>query len=184
MSGRFWHPFLLGKEVEDQAHLDRLMIECDSTPFKSRLGANGILAVSLALARGGARSRGVSLYRYLKEMYCHYYPNETFLLPTVLMNVINGGRHACNSLDIQEFMLVPHLPGTFADNLRAGVEIFHALKENLLKKGLSVNVGDEGGVAPELASHREALDALMMAIESASYRPGEESVLGPGCRSQ
>ena len=167
-------PLLMGKDATDQAHIDSTMIECDGTPFKSRLGANSILAVSLAVARVAACLEGVSLYRYLREKFKGYYPNKEFVLPTVLMNVINGGRHACNGLDIQEFMLVPHLVGSFAENLRAGVEIFHALKENLLKKGLSVNVGDEGGVAPELTSHREALDALMKAIESAGYRPGED----------
>ena len=167
-------PLLMGKDVTDQVGIDRLMSECDGTPFKSRLGANSILAVSLAVARVAALSEGVALYRYLRSKFSRYYSNEGFVLPTVLMNVINGGRHACNGLDIQEFMLVPHVQGRFSDNLRAGVEIFHALKENLLKKGLSVNVGDEGGVAPDLTSHREALDALMASIESAGYRPGEE----------
>ena len=167
-------PLLMGKEVTGQAAIDALMKECDGTPFKSRLGANSILAVSLAVARVAAHSEGVGLYRYLRDKFNQYYSNDNFVLPTVLMNVINGGKHACNGLDIQEFMLVPHLKGSFADNLRSGVEIFYALKENLLKKGLSVNVGDEGGVVPELASHREALDALMTAIESAGYCPGEE----------
>ena len=138
-------PLLEGKKAQAQAHIDSLMRECDGTPFKTRLGANSILAVSLAVARAAASSERVSLYRYLNSLFNNYHPNEKFVLPTVLMNVINGGRHASNGLDIQEFMLVPHLQGSFTDNLRAGVEIFHTLRENLLADGHSVNVGDEGG---------------------------------------
>ena len=167
-------PCLMGKEAGDQALIDHGMVECDGTPFKTHLGANGILALSLAVARAAAAAEGVSLFRYLMVKFSHYFPNDTYVLPTVLMNVINGGQHASNGLDIQEFMLVPHLQGTFTDNLRAGVEIFHALRENLIAQGHSVNVGDEGGVAPQLSSHGEALDALMAAIESAGYRPGED----------
>jgi enolase len=159
---------LAGRDARDQAGIDRAMLELDGTPNKSRLGANAILGVSLATARAAAAQTG-------RPLYAHLAPAGTKprVLPVPLMNVINGGAHADNSLDVQEFMLVPSGLPTFSEALRAGVETFHALKELLRKRGLSTGVGDEGGFAPDLR-HEEALDLLVEAIGAAGYRPGEQ----------
>ena len=158
---------LKGADARDQALLDRILIELDGTPNKGRLGANAILGVSLAVAHAAAGASGLPLYRYLGGAGAR-------LLPVPMMNLINGGAHADNRLDPQEFMVCPVGFGGFADALRGGVEVFHALKGILKKKGLSTGVGDEGGFAPDIASSREALELLVAAIEAAGYRPGEE----------
>ncbi len=163
-------PELVGEDATEQVLIDRLLIELDGTENKSRLGANAILAVSLATARAAADSLGLPLYRYLGGPMAS-------LLPVPMMNVVNGGAHADNNLDIQEFMIVPWGFPSFSDALRAGVETFHALKGILESKGLSTAVGDEGGFAPSLKSHEEALDLLMAAIEKAQYQPGEQIAL-------
>jgi enolase len=158
---------LIGEESEDQVRIDRLMIEADGTENKSNLGANAILAVSLAVARATAIEKEIPLYRYLGGV-------NAKVLPVPLMNVINGGVHADNELDFQEFMIVPVCGGSFKEALRAGVETFHALKSVLKEKGYSTNVGDEGGFAPALRETKEALDMLMLAIDKAGYTPGED----------
>ncbi len=163
-------PELVGEDATEQVLIDRLLLELDGTPNKSRLGANAILAVSLATARAAADSLAVPLYRYLGGPMAS-------VLPVPMMNVVNGGAHADNNLDIQEFMIVPWGFPSFGEALRAGVETFHALKGTLAKKGLSTAVGDEGGFAPSLKSHEEALDLLVAAIEEARYAPGEDIAL-------
>jgi len=157
-------------DAREQAAIDRTMIELDGTANKERLGANAILGVSLAVARAAAGASGLPFYRYLGG------PAAT-RLPVPMLNVLNGGAHADNSVDIQEFMLVPVGFATFADALRAGAETYHHLKKVLKDKGLVTAVGDEGGFAPNLRSNREALDLLMAAIEKAGYRPGEQIAL-------
>ena len=158
------------------------MIGEDGTPFKTRLGANAILGISLAAARAGAADTGMPLYRYLREkMPAGLTERGREQMPTPMMNLINGGKHACNKLDIQEFMVVPRMDKSFAENLRAGVEVFHVLKKILEREGLSTNVGDEGGVAPELDSHDRAMEFLLRSIESAGYRPGEDIFLALDC---
>lgn len=167
-------PALMGKQVFDQRALDHLMMELDGTPNKSKLGANAILGVSMAMARAGAMAKKKSLYRYLAEdLHC---PSATgkMRLPAPMMNIINGGQHASNNLDIQEFMIVPHLNSSFSENLRAGVEVFHHLKSVLSSQGYSTNVGDEGGFAPDLKSHEQAIELILSAIEKAGYKPGRE----------
>ena len=156
-----------GMDARDQVLVDRTLIELDGTTDKSRLGANAALGVSLSVAKAAAEMAGLPLYAYLGG------PAAT-LLPVPLLNVLNGGAHANNSVDIQEFMLVPYGFDTFSDALRAGVEIYHGLKKLLDGQGLSTAVGDEGGFAPNLPSNRAALDLLMQAIEKAGYRPGEQ----------
>ncbi|MBI2247939.1 MAG: phosphopyruvate hydratase [Armatimonadetes bacterium] len=158
---------LLGRDAADQASIDRLMIDLDGTENKSRLGANAMLATSLAVARAAARSAGQPLFAYLGG-------DDARTLPVPLMNVINGGLHADNPLDVQEFMIVPIRPGRFADALRIGIETFHALKALLRTRDLSTAVGDEGGFAPALRTTEEALDTLVQAISAAGYRAGEE----------
>ena len=160
-------PALCGISALDQKAVDQLMIEIDDTPNKSNLGANSILAVSLATAKASAQALDLPLYRYLGD------PLST-VLPVPLMNVINGGAHAANRLDFQEFMLVPHGANSFSESLRMGTEIFHSLKALLSKKGLSTAVGDEGGFAPDLSSSEEAGDLLIQAINEAGLKPGEE----------
>jgi enolase len=160
-------PVVEGLEVANQAHIDRLMIELDGTPNKSRLGANAILGVSLACARAAAEDVGLPLYRYLGGPLAR-------TLPVPLMNVINGGAHADNNLDFQETMLVPFGFDRFSDALRAGVEIFHVLKSQLKAAGKVTAVGDEGGFAPSLSSNAEALETLMTAIRAAGYEPGKQ----------
>ncbi|MHC4828777.1 MAG: phosphopyruvate hydratase [Planctomycetota bacterium] len=161
---------LLDFESLDQSGLDAYLCEMDGTPNKSKLGANAILGVSLAAAKASAIESGLPLYRYLGGLAARR-------LPVPLMNLINGGSHADNGIDFQEFMVVPHGFSNFRDALRAGVETFHHLKKILKKRGLATNVGDEGGFAPNLRSSREALDVLMEAIEAAEYVPGEEIAL-------
>jgi enolase len=161
---------LSGFDANDQAGLDRALIELDGTANKSRLGANAILGVSLACAKAAAAEAGVSLYRYVGGV-------EARTLPVPQMNVINGGVHADNAIDIQEFMILPLAAPSFAEALRAGAEIFHALKAELAAAGHNTNVGDEGGFAPQLASADAALAFLLRAIEKAGYRPGEEVAL-------
>ena len=163
-------PRLRGMDARDQARVDRVLIELDGTPDKSRLGANAILGASLAVARAAAEASGLPLYAYVGG------PAAT-VLPVPLLNVLNGGAHADNSVDIQEFMLVPIGFDRFADALRAGVEIYHTLKGVLKKAGKVTAVGDEGGFAPNLGSNREALDLLMKAIEAAGYKPGRQVAL-------
>jgi enolase len=160
-------PEIEGMEATEQAALDQALLELDGTPNKSVLGANAILGVSLAVARAAADDAGLPLYAYLGGVGAR-------LLPVPLMNVINGGVHADNGIDFQEFMLVPAGADGFSSALRMGVEIFHALRELLKEKSLATGVGDEGGFAPALGSNTEALDLLMVAIERAGYRPGED----------
>ncbi len=158
---------VLGMDALDQAAVDRAMCELDGTPNKGDLGANAILAVSLATARAAANALQVPLYRYLGG------PNGR-VLPLPMMNVINGGQHADNAVDMQEFMLLPVGFNTFGSALRAGVETFHHLRKVLAAKGYNTNVGDEGGFAPDLKSNREAIEVLLDAIEKAGYTPGDE----------
>jgi enolase len=157
-------------DARDQGRVDGVLIELDGTPNKSRLGANAILGVSLAVARAAASASGVPLYRSFGGA-------SGSTLPVPMMNLINGGAHADNRLDPQEFMACPVGFDTFAEALRAGAETFHALKSILKKRGLSTAVGDEGGFAPDIGSSREALDLLVAAIEAAGYRPGDDVVL-------
>ena len=160
-------PEMEGLEASQQPDVDRALLELDGTPNKSGLGANAILGVSLAAARAAADDSGLPLYQYLGG------PGSR-LLPVPLMNVINGGVHADNGLDIQEFMIAPAGAGSFGEALRTGVEVYQALKKLLKDKGLSTNVGDEGGFAPALGGNEAALDFLVQAIERAGYRPGED----------
>ena len=158
---------LISMEATGQKAIDEAMIALDGTENKGRLGANAILAVSLAVARAAANSRGVSLFRYLN-------PNGGYTLPVPLLNILNGGRHATNSTDLQEFMIAPVGAPTFSDALRMGSEIYHALKSLLKKQGYGTNVGDEGGFAPSLKSNVEAVELIVKAIEKAGYEPGKD----------
>ncbi|MGW8159331.1 MAG: phosphopyruvate hydratase [Desulfoprunum sp.] len=158
-------PRLIGMAAGDQTTIDRLMIDLDGTPNKSTLGANAILGVSMAVARAAAASLGLPLYRYLGGTACRR-------IPVPAMNIINGGAHADNSVDIQEFMAVPFGAPTFGEGLRSIAETFHTLKKILKSRGLATGVGDEGGFAPNLASNEEAIEAIIEAIEQAGYRPG------------
>ncbi len=160
-------PRLRGKSPFDQEAVDRLMIDLDGTPNKARLGANAILGVSLAVAKAAAAAKKMPLYRYLGG-------RGACVLPVPCMNVINGGRHADNSVDFQEFMVAPHGATTFADSLRMGVETFHALKAVLKKRGYATAVGDEGGFAPQLRSNEEAVEVILEAIVAAGYKPGRQ----------
>ncbi len=160
-------PALQGMDPLDQIAIDTVMIESDGTENKSNLGANAILAVSLAVARAAAEGVGLPLYKYLGGPLAH-------VLPVPMMNILNGGAHASNNVDAQEFMIAPVGAKNFAQGLRTGVEVFHALKKVLTKQGASTAVGDEGGFAPDLPSNEAALDAVVHAIESAGYIPGEE----------
>ncbi|MDP4712004.1 MAG: phosphopyruvate hydratase [Saprospiraceae bacterium] len=161
---------IIGLDVFDQVFIDQTMIEMDGTPNKSKLGANAILGVSLAVAKAAAEAAGLPLYRYLGGVNAH-------VLPVPMMNIINGGSHADNSIDFQEFMIMPVGAETFSSGLRMGVEVFHHLKAVLKKKGYSTNVGDEGGFAPNLKSNVEAVEIVLQAIEAAGYRPGEDVVI-------
>jgi enolase len=163
-------PELLGLDATDQALIDRVLVELDGTANKGSLGANAMLAVSMANARAASAAHGLPLFRYLGGVF-------TQELPVPLMNIINGGAHADNNLDIQEFMIVPAGFADFAEGLRAGVEVFHHLKKKLSAAGKSTAVGDEGGFAPHLDSQEEALDTILAAIEAAGYRPGEQIFL-------
>jgi enolase len=165
---------VLGMDAEDQADLDRAMIELDGTENKGRLGANAILGVSLAVAKAAAEARGLPLYRYVGGVQAH-------LLPVPMMNIINGGEHADNPIDFQEFMIVPVGATNIVEAVRCGSEIFHTLKKGLHDKGLSTSVGDEGGFAPNIGSTTEALDFIMSSIEKAGYTPGEDVMLALDC---
>ena len=162
---------LTGLDAEDQIALDRTMIELDGTPNKGRLGANAILGVSLAVARAAAEDAGLPLYRYVGGAYAS-------TLPVPMMNIINGGAHADNPIDIQEFMILPVGAPTLAEAVRTGSEVFHALRKKLKDAGHNTNVGDEGGFAPNLSSADEALSFIVKAIEAAGYKPGDDVVLG------
>src|SRR5687767_12173094 len=165
---------LAGFDAEDQIALDRTMIDLDGTPNKGRLGANAILGVSLASAKAAADASGLPLYRYVGGPAAR-------TLPVPMMNIINGGAHADNPIDFQEFMVMPVGAATFAEGLRMGAEVFHALKGKLKAAGHNTNVGDEGGFAPDIASAREALDFILSAIDAAGYRGGEDVALALDC---
>ncbi len=167
-------PAIIGMSAFDQASVDRKLIELDGTPNKSKLGANAILAVSMAVARAAADTVGLPLWRYLGGV-------QARVLPTPLMNIVNGGAHADNGLEIQEFMIVPLGFDSFSRALRAGTEVFHNLKSILKKEGLTTAVGDEGGFAPRLGSNEEALKRILQAIEAAGYKPGEDVALALDC---
>ena len=175
------HSALKGHELYDQRGIDQRMLELDGTKAKSNLGANAILGVSMAVARAAAMSKGIPLYVYLREHLHLANKAGSYKFPLPLMNVINGGAHAQNNLEIQEFMIVPMLQGPFSENLRAGVEVFHHLKSLLQKDGHSTNVGDEGGFAPSLENNRHALDYLVAAIKAAGLTPGKEMMISLDC---
>ena len=158
---------LIGKDASDQAHIDQLMLQLDGTENKERLGANALLAVSLAAARVSSLSRQQALYEYLKQY-------DQFTMPVPMMNIINGGEHADNNVDMQEFMIVPVGAPTFSEALRYGAEVFHTLKKVLHKRGLNTAVGDEGGFAPDLPSNAAAVEVILEAIEQAGYKAGED----------
>ena len=163
-------PELVGFDARDQVAVDQAMIELDGTENKSRLGANAILGVSLATAKAAAMSSGLELYQYIGGI-------NAKVLPVPMMNILNGGQHADNNVDIQEFMIMPVGASTFAQALQMGTQVFHSLKAVLQEKGLATAVGDEGGFAPNLSSNREALDVIMQAIERAGLKPGEDIAL-------
>lgn len=167
---------VLGIEASDQSYIDRTMIELDGTENKGRLGANAILAVSMAVARAAAEESGLPLYRYFGG-------TSAVTLPVPMMNVINGGAHANNNLDLQEFMIIPLGAPTFREAVRYGAETFHALKSILNSRGMSTAVGDEGGFAPALSSHEEAIELIVEAIEKAGFRPGDDIAIGLDCAS-
>ncbi|MBL7792796.1 MAG: phosphopyruvate hydratase [Saprospiraceae bacterium] len=161
---------LIGVDVFEQRYIDQLMIDIDGTPNKAKLGANAILGVSLAVAKAAAEASGQELYRYLGGVNAH-------VLPVPMMNILNGGSHADNSIDFQEFMIMPVGAESFSEALRMGVEVFHHLKKVLKSKGYSTNVGDEGGFAPNIKSNVEAIETVLKAIEAAGYRPGEDLMI-------
>ncbi len=165
---------LIGMEAQEQIAIDRRMIELDGTPNKSDLGANAILSVSLAVSRAAAAELDLPLYRYLGGPMSR-------ILPVPMMNILNGGAHATNTVDFQEFMIVPVGAKSFANALRMGAEVFHALKKVLMKRGLSTGVGDEGGFAPDLQSDDEALAMIVEAVQAAGYRPGKDIAFALDC---
>ncbi len=167
---------LSGLEAEDQIEIDRTMIDLDGTPNKSRLGANAILGVSLAVAKAAAEEAGLPLYRYVGGAFAH-------TLPVPMMNIINGGAHADNPVDIQEFMIMPVGAPTCREAIRMGAEVFHSLKKGLSDAGLNTNVGDEGGFAPAVKSAEDALSYITKAIEAAGYKPGDDMMLALDCAS-
>ncbi|ASP16845.1 phosphopyruvate hydratase [Neisseria sp. 23W00296] len=167
---------LIGIDASEQSYIDKIMIELDGTDNKGRLGANATLAVSMAVARAAAEDAGLPLYRYLGGA-------GPMSMPVPMMNVINGGAHANNSLDIQEFMIMPVGAPTFREALRCGAEVFHALKKLCDQKGYPTTVGDEGGFAPNLASHEEALQLMQEAVEAAGYKTGEDVLFALDCAS-
>ena len=167
-------PALMGHDVTDQLGIDSAMIELDGTSNKSNLGANAILAVSLAAARGGAQSVNLPLYRYLGGPLAR-------VMPVPMMNILNGGAHSTNTVDLQEFMIVPIGADTFAEALQMGAEVFHSLKKVLVKRNLSTGVGDEGGFAPDLRDDEEAIKVILEAIEAAGYSAGKEVALALDC---
>jgi len=161
---------LYGFDVADQAGIDQYMIDLDGTSNKAKLGANAILAVSMAVAKAGAEEAGLPLYRYVGG-------TNAKTLPVPMMNILNGGAHADNKIDFQEFMVMPVGADTFSEGLRWGVEIFHSLKKVLHDKGYSTNVGDEGGFAPDIQSNEEAIETVLKAIEKAGYKPGVDVMI-------
>lgn len=161
---------LLGVDVFEQRYIDNLMLEIDGTKNKSKLGANAILGVSLAVAKAAAQASGQELYRYIGGVNAH-------VMPVPMMNILNGGSHADNSIDFQEFMIMPIGAESFSEGLRMGVQIFHHLKSVLKKNGYSTNVGDEGGFAPNIKSNQEAIETVLKAIEVAGFRPGEDIMI-------
>ena len=165
---------IIGLDAQEQAFIDQTLIHLDGTENKSRLGANAMLAVSMAVAKAAAEESGLPLYRYFGG-------SGPMQMPVPMMNIINGGEHANNSLDFQEFMILPVNQSSFREALRCGAEIFHSLKKLLDKKGYSTAVGDEGGFAPNLRSHAEALQLIVQAIETAGYFPGEDVLIGLDC---
>ena len=167
---------LLGVDAEDQRDIDTMLIALDGTENKSRLGANALLGTSLAVAKAGANARGLPLWSYVGGVSAH-------VLPVPMMNIINGGEHADNPIDIQEFMIMPVGAPTLAEAVRWGAEVFHTLKKELSAKGLSTSVGDEGGFAPNIGSTRDALDLIMQSIEKAGFAPGSDIVLALDCAS-
>ncbi|KEQ01190.1 Enolase [Snodgrassella alvi SCGC AB-598-J21] len=167
---------LIGIDASEQSYIDQIMIDLDGTDNKGRLGANATLAVSLAVARAAAEDAGLPLYRYIGGA-------GPITMPVPMMNVINGGAHANNSLDIQEFMIMPVGAESFRQALRCGAEVFHHLKKLCNDKGMSTSVGDEGGFAPDLASHEEAIQLILSAVEAAGYIPGKDIVLALDCAS-
>src|SRR6516164_6538060 len=169
---------LLGQDARAQAAIDRRMIELDGTENKGRLGANAILGVSLAAARAAAADARLPLYRYLAQLSGRA---REPVMPVPMMNIVNGGAHANNSLDIQEFMILPVGAASFREALRYGVEVFHALRQLLGERGISTAVGDEGGFAPSVASHQEGIHLLLQAIEKAGYTAGEQIAIGLDC---
>jgi len=169
-------PELAGLDAGDQRGLDRTLLELDGTPNKGKLGANALLGVSLAASKAAAADSDLPLYRYLGGANAH-------VLPVPMMNIINGGAHADNNVDMQEFMILPVGAASFSDALRMGAEVFHNLKKVLKKKGLNTGVGDEGGFAPDLKSNEEALQVIIEAIEGAGYAPGKDVALGLDCAS-
>ena len=169
-------PAVCGLNAADQEGIDSLMLEIDGTPNKGKMGANAILAVSMAGARAAADTLGLPLWRYLGGINAR-------VLPPPMMNIINGGQHADNGLEVQEFMVIPFGLPTFEEALRAGAEVFHALKANLKKDGLATSVGDEGGFAPRLENNEEALSRIISAIQAAGYEPGEQIGIALDCAS-
>lgn len=161
---------IIGLDVFEQRYIDQIMIDLDGTTNKAKLGANAMLAVSLAVAKAAAEASEMPLYRYLGGVNAH-------VLPVPMMNIINGGSHADNSIDFQEFMIMPVGAEFFSEGLRMGVEVFHHLKNVLKKKGYSTNVGDEGGFAPNIKSNEEAIETVLQAIEAAGFRPGEDIMI-------
>lgn len=161
---------LIGLDAFEQRSIDKIMMDLDGTPNKGKLGANAILGVSLAVAKAASRESNQPLYRYLGGVNAH-------IMPVPMMNILNGGEHADNSIDFQEFMVMPVGADTFKEGLRMGVEIFHALKNVLKKKGYSTNVGDEGGFAPNIKSNVEAIETVLIAIEAAGYKPGVDVMI-------
>ncbi len=165
---------IIGLDAQEQVFIDQTLIQLDATENKSRLGANALLAVSMAVAKAAAEESGLPLYRYFGG-------SGPMQMPVPMMNIINGGEHANNSLDFQEFMILPVSQNSFREALRCGAEVFHALKKLLDKKGFSTAVGDEGGFAPNLSSHSEGLQLVVQAIEAAGYVPGEDVLIGLDC---
>ncbi|MDR1695497.1 MAG: phosphopyruvate hydratase [Endomicrobium sp.] len=167
-------PALIGKEITAQTEIDDAMIKLDGTDFKKNLGANAILGVSLAACKAGAESKKLQVYEYVREIY--NLKSDKYVFPVPLMNIINGGEHADNNVDLQEFMIAPVGPDNFREALRTGCEVFHSLKKVLNSKGYSTGVGDEGGFAPNLKSNAEALEVICEAIKEAGYEPGKDVV--------
>jgi enolase len=167
---------IMGLDASEQTFIDKTLIELDGTENKSRLGANAILAVSIAVAKAAAEESGLPLYRYLGG-------SGAMQMPVPMMNVINGGAHANNNLDLQEFMILPVGAASFRDAMRCGAEVFHALKKLIADKGMATTVGDEGGFAPNLATHEAAIQLILEAIDKAGYQAGEDVVLGLDCAS-